>query len=204
VLSVVMHLCALLVLAPLRAGTVAPSPIEVDTLDQGRVRLELSGQITIVDFFATWCPRCRESLPDYQKLVAEHGDHLRVILIDVEESPAVVRRFFARHPLPDGVLVAFDPTALVFHGFGATGFPTFFVLDKGGVVRFTTAGWGEGSADELGEWVDHLARIAAGKARQANRAAPRARGKRSSSPAREAKSESEEDHARKLGVEILR
>src|SRR5262252_8598539 len=92
------RLCLLLVLGPLQAGDRAPEGFEIDSLAHGRVRVELTGQLTVVDFFATWCPHCRESIDGYGKVLAERGDRLRVILVDVDEPPAVVQSFFARHP----------------------------------------------------------------------------------------------------------
>src|SRR5687768_7056860 len=83
----------------LAPGDRAPARLEVHALDGAPLSVELAapGRVTIVDFFATWCPRCRESLPAYGKLLRAHGDRLRIIVVDVAEHPATVRRFFQRH-----------------------------------------------------------------------------------------------------------
>ena len=73
----------------------------------------LTGEITIVEFFATWCPRCRQSLPDHCALAAAR--QVRLIIVDVDEDPALVQAFFAREPPPPdaGVLVDICPDARV-------------------------------------------------------------------------------------------
>jgi len=195
-LALGVRLCLLLVLGPLQAGDRTPGGFEIDSLGQGRVRVELTGQVTVVDFFATWCPHCRESIAGYGKVLAERGDRLRVILVDVEEPPALVQAFFARHPPPAGVLVTLDPTGKVFRSFGANAYPTYFLVDDKGVVRDVSSGWGEHSADALIRRIDRLLRKPAG----------RGRGKQAPAPAAargQAARDADDAHARRLGVEVL-
>jgi thiol-disulfide isomerase/thioredoxin len=195
VLALATRLCLLLALAPLQVGDAAPEPIEIDALDGSRARLEFTGRLTLVDFFATWCPKCRQSVASYEKLLGEHGAELRIVLVDVEEHPAVVRRFFRHYPLPAGVLVTLDPTGAVFRGFGATAFPTFVLIDDKGVVRKVSSGWGEGSADAMSRWVADVLRKPRAPRRGSNKHAP--------TPAAP-RAESEDSHARRLGVQVLR
>ena len=95
-----------------------------------RANLDLVGAVTIVDFFATWCPGCRQSVGSYEKLAAEYGERLRIVVVDVGEQPSTVRRYFARLRLPENVTVVLDPTGSAMHSFGANGFPTFFVWTR--------------------------------------------------------------------------
>src|SRR5205823_11454037 len=123
--------------------------VEVVDLQGRRVSLEPEGQVVIVDFFATWCPQCRESLRGYRDIVAAYGGRVHIVVVDVEEPAAVTRAFFAQHPLPGGVVLARDPHGSAMHAFGARGFPSFFVVDPRGTVRDVTSGWGPGSTVRL-------------------------------------------------------
>jgi thiol-disulfide isomerase/thioredoxin len=197
----VISLCSLLAMAPIRAGDPAPLVAVVD-LDGRPVSLEPDGQVVIVDFFATWCPRCRESVTRYQDIIAALGNRVRIVVIDVKEPAAVARRFFDRIPLPDGVILARDPRGTVMRNFGATGFPSFYVIDPRGTVRDVSSGWGEGTADYLVSvvrWI--LSPPRRGGARSATRP-PRQRGK-GRDQASEATSFSADEKARRMGVEIL-
>jgi thiol-disulfide isomerase/thioredoxin len=197
----VLIIWALLALEPLGAGDQAPL---VDLVDlQGHpVSLEPAGQVVIVDFFATWCPSCRRSLVDYGSLVDALGNRARLVLVDVKEPAAVVRAFFARAPLPAGVVLARDPRGATMRRFGATAFPWVFVIDPGGTVRRSRSGWSDASALSL---VATVKEILAGPPRETGRVS-RSRGaparSRGRAPA-ETTEISADERARRMGVEIL-
>src|SRR3954453_22140723 len=95
------------VAAALDAGDAAPAAVDVVTLAGRRQAIDMAspGQVTVIDFFATWCPHCRESSAAYDQVIAGLGDRVRILVVDVEEQPATVRRFFAARRPPDGVTV---------------------------------------------------------------------------------------------------
>src|SRR4051812_1328821 len=68
------------------AGRPAPT-LEGQTLEGRPWTANLTGEITIVEFFATWCPKCRQSLPDHHALAAAR--QVRLIIVDVDEEPAL-------------------------------------------------------------------------------------------------------------------
>src|SRR5687768_17296216 len=108
---------------------------ELVGLDGRRYSLEPNGRVTIVDFFATWCPHCRDSLAGHQALIAAYGEKVRIVVVDVEAPVATVRSFFARHPLPEGVVLVRDPRGAVMRSFGPKTFPCLYVIDQNGIVR---------------------------------------------------------------------
>jgi len=130
----------------LSKGTPAPA-IDAREQDGRAFGGELDGRITVVDFFATWCPHCRESLAGHDRLMATFGDRVRLLIIDVDEEPALVRAFFARRRLPAGAELVFDRAMLTSRAWKVTGFPTLYVLDRGGFVRYATSGYAGGGAD---------------------------------------------------------
>ena len=89
------------------AGKPAPT-LEARTLEDRAWSETLTGQVTIVEFFATWCPHCRRSLAGYHALAAAR--QVRLIIVDVGEEPALVQAFFARNPPPPNAGVLLDPT----------------------------------------------------------------------------------------------
>jgi len=201
-----------------RASTLIPEgrpapPLEGQTLDGRAWADALTGQVTIVEFFATWCPQCRHSLADQRRLAATR--QVRLIIVDVDEDPLLANDFFTRNPPPAGTGVLVDQSGRARANWGVTGFPAVFLIDEAGIIRETMSGWGEKSASYLAQqldWVKGDARRAAAaaaakeagaKQAAAKQAAGGRRGRGKAAPPRE-RAVSPDEHARQLGVEVLR
>jgi thiol-disulfide isomerase/thioredoxin len=188
----------------LLAPTGQPAPLlEGQTLDGRPWSDPLTGQVTIVEFFATWCPQCRRSLADQHRLAAAR--QVRLIIVDVDEDPALVHAFFTRTPPPPGAGVLVDQAGRARANWGVTGFPSVFLVDKAGIIRRSFSGWGEESAARLARQIDLLdadeRRAAAAPAAKPAAGGRRGRGK--SAPPRD-RAVTPDEHARQLGVEVLR
>jgi thiol-disulfide isomerase/thioredoxin len=74
---------------PVPIGSTAPD-ISVKTLGGKVVKLSsLRGKPVFLDFWATWCGPCRESLPHTQELAAMHGKNITVLAISNEDVPTI-------------------------------------------------------------------------------------------------------------------
>lgn len=52
-----------------------------------------SDQLTLVDFFATWCGPCKMMHPVLEQLKDELGDSIRIIKVDVDKNEAVAMKY---------------------------------------------------------------------------------------------------------------
>jgi thiol-disulfide isomerase/thioredoxin len=105
------------------------------TLEQfggGRVALaELRGKPVIVDFWATWCGPCEESIPVLVELQRQYGDRIHLLGVSVDWDREAVAPFARAHRMNYPVLFGDESLAL---RYGAPGFPALFVLDGEGRI----------------------------------------------------------------------
>lgn len=117
-----------------RIGQPAPD-FALPSLDGETVQLsDWQGQVVLVNFWGTYCPPCKEEMPDLQRLYEEHAsDGFTVLAVDVEEPADVVREFRAQHALTFPMLLSDD--ASVNPTFGIRALPTSWLVDQAGILR---------------------------------------------------------------------
>jgi thiol-disulfide isomerase/thioredoxin len=115
----------------------APTPpfLVADLNGQTVSTAQFKGKVIIVNFWATWCPPCREEIPELVALQEKYKDRLQIIGVSMDEdaTPAEVNAFAAKaginYPIVMGKEIAKE------YG-GVPGLPTSFVVNEdGGVVQ---------------------------------------------------------------------
>ncbi len=109
---------------------VAISAITMRDLDGRTISpATLRGKVTIVNFWATWCPPCRAEIPDLVALQKKYGDHLQVIGVSQDDGPLEpVKRFAAEQHMNYPIVMMTPELERAFPGVHAL--PTSFVLDR--------------------------------------------------------------------------
>jgi len=99
----------------------------------------LRGKVVLLDFWATWCGPCRQTLPLVERLAQEHRDESFVVLgVNQGESAEQIRRFYAnRDP---GYAILSDLDGAVSNEWGVSGLPTLIFVDKSGKLRGSVSG----------------------------------------------------------------
>jgi thiol-disulfide isomerase/thioredoxin len=91
------------------------------------------GKVTIVNFWATWCPPCRAEIPDLVALQKKYGDRLQIIGVSQDEGGTeVVKRFAAEHQMNYPIVMMTPELNQAFPGIAAL--PTSFIIDREGRI----------------------------------------------------------------------
>ena len=117
-----------------RVGQPAPD-FALRDLD-GRVhRLsDYRGQVVFINFWATWCPPCRQELPEIQAVYDDKKDAGLVVLeVNYQESAAKARGYWDDQGLTMPVLL--DSSGDVQDQYRLVGLPDSFFVDRDGILR---------------------------------------------------------------------
>jgi thiol-disulfide isomerase/thioredoxin len=109
-------------------------PFLVNDLDGNAISTaEWSGKIVLLNFWATWCPPCREEIPELIELSNRYKDRLIVIGVSVDDSsPEEVKQFAKAMGMNYPIVMA--SRELVFEYGGVPALPTSFVINKEGRI----------------------------------------------------------------------
>ena len=92
---------------------------------------EYKGKLVFLNFWATWCPPCREEMPSMQKLYNDSDKNKFVMLaVDVGEGEAQVRKFAARNGYTFPILL--DIKGDIGKLYKVRGIPATFIIDQAG------------------------------------------------------------------------
>jgi len=124
--------------AALELGDLAPALKVAEWIKGTPVDLKTGKgkNVYIVDFWATWCPPCRASIPILNELQKKYKDKGLLLVSISDEHPRLIRPFVKQMGPKMHFIVAADKrqatTKAYLGGVGMSGIPYVFVIDKSG------------------------------------------------------------------------
>lgn len=116
-------------------GDEAPD-FELETMDGEPAKLsDFRGKKVLLNFWATWCPPCRDEIPDMQAFHEDHGEDVAVLAVNVTSQEASINNiesFLDEYGVGFTVLKDIDQS--VTDGYGARALPTTYIIDRDGKV----------------------------------------------------------------------
>lgn len=121
----------------LEVGNLAPD-FELQTLEGKSITLSsLKGKKVILNFWASWCPPCRQEMPDMEKFYKENNNGeieiLAVNLTDAEKSRSDVPTFMNANSITFPVVL--DEKGKVSQLYNVSSIPASFIIDSKGVIQ---------------------------------------------------------------------
>jgi thiol-disulfide isomerase/thioredoxin len=138
-----------LIAAPSRARALPAEDFSFATLDGGTIsKAGLHGKVVLLDFWGSWCPPCRESVPmliDLHQKFAGHPFEIVGISSDFDEE--AWKAFVAANHMSWPEYIDLD--GQMSRLFEVPGFPTYVLLDRDGVIAFRQTGLGSDSEKDI-------------------------------------------------------
>lgn len=133
-------------------GNVAPDFTLTDMQGQQVSLSQFRGKVVVLNFWATWCPPCREEMPSMERLYREfESQGLVMLAVNVEANgKQMVAKFLQKTPHSFPILLDSDNIAQ--NAYGVFRFPESFIIDRNGVVVEKIIGgrdWMSGSIFKL-------------------------------------------------------
>ncbi len=122
-------------------GDAAPN-FKLKNLNTGKIESlkKYRGKVVYLDFWASWCGPCRQSLPllnDLRKELKRKG--FEVVAVNLDEETADAKTFLKQFPVVYPVLM--DPKGRVPEKYELPGMPTSFLIDKRGRIQHIHVGF---------------------------------------------------------------
>ena len=98
------------------------------------------GKVVLLNFWATWCPPCRDEEPSLRQLArAMDPRKFQLLAVSVDEGgwPAIDKFFSGNRP---PYAVALDPSARISQTYGTTKYPESYLIDSEGNLRLKFIG----------------------------------------------------------------
>ena len=103
---------------------------------------DYTGQVVLVNFWATWCPSCLSEMPDYEQVYQQHGGpagDFVVLGVNLREGQAYVEDYALGLGLTFPVLLDEDGRVTT-RQYQVTGMPGSFIIDRQGVIFYRHLG----------------------------------------------------------------
>ncbi len=117
---------------------------------------DLEGKVVFVDFWASWCPPCLKSLPEFENLQSSFSgrDDVVVLAINLDENPQDAKDFINKINVTYKILA--DKDGAIPESFGVNAMPTSYVIDKSGVIRYVHSGYKSGDVSKIKAEIEKL------------------------------------------------
>jgi thiol-disulfide isomerase/thioredoxin len=117
-----------------------PQNFSLPLLSGGNAELSsYKGKVVFLNFWATWCPPCREEMPSMEVLYQRFKDRgLEILAVNIGEESAAVQSFIRTnrftYPVP------LDRNSRISTLYGVRAIPTSYIIDREGMIIASLVG----------------------------------------------------------------
>lgn len=121
------------------SNSVEKTDFNLETLEGGNIELKsLRGKPTVVNFFASWCPPCRNEIPDFNEIYEKYSENINFLGINLQEDNETVKNMVAE--LNIKYTVALDKTGEIANNYSVNAIPTTVFFNSKGEIEIIYPG----------------------------------------------------------------
>lgn len=145
------------------AGVIAPADFEVPTIEGRTIKLsDYRGKVVVMDFWATWCPPCRQEVPQLVRIARDNNARgVEVIGLHIDDrgrsTPEAIRKFIDGFGINYTIAMANDDMFVSYLGSDDDTIPQTLVFDRKGRLVKHLIGYTESHGKALDEAVNRAA-----------------------------------------------
>jgi thiol-disulfide isomerase/thioredoxin len=115
------------------------------------------GKVVLIDFWASWCPPCREEMPELIKFYKAHNDpKFELIAVNIDNDKAKMQQFLDKLSPKPGFQIIADNEQQIPALFNIEAMPTTIFIDKKGKIRFRHDGFKQSYINDFNEELTQL------------------------------------------------
>ena len=142
-------------LAPVPGGLLAPDFVLQDTEGKTHRLSDYRGKPVIINFWATWCPPCREEIPSMNRAWHKlEKEGIAILAVNMGEDEDTIFIFTADYPADFPILM--DRDGAVIEQWPVKGLPTTYIVAPDGTIAYRAIGSREWDDNGLLEKIREL------------------------------------------------
>lgn len=95
---------------------------------------DFAGKPVVINSWASWCPFCRQEIPDFVTAQKELGDKVVIIAIDRAESLAAAKGYTDQQGTTNKLIFLLDPSDSFYQSIGGFSMPETIFVDRDGNI----------------------------------------------------------------------
>lgn len=113
---------------------------------------ESKGKVTLVNFWATWCPPCIAEMPSMQNLYSEYGDTVDFYFVSIE-SAETLHKFVVKKEYRLPIYIPIEPLPVALQ---TNSFPTTYLISKKGEIVINKVGAADWDSEKTKTIIEKL------------------------------------------------